>query len=162
MEVKYQILLNNNPRIKSLETDYINKIEPISIEEIMGLENGFNNGQPFPRALRELLYLAGKTCYVLNYIGDSQMDMQIKARSWLTLYNRSFSINRPYFVIDVYAYKDNFLFVYLDENVADPIVYSADLEMYNEDDPWPQSIGLKLTELINQGIEKLKSGYNPF
>ncbi|MGZ3757012.1 MAG: hypothetical protein ACXVAY_19060 [Mucilaginibacter sp.] len=163
MEIVYQIELNNNPSIKNPQTGYIKALVPLSIEEIANLENSYNNGNQFPDSLRELLYLAGNYCYVLDYgLFDKQEQLQDGARNWLTKYGRTLSIVRPFFVIDVYNANEQFLFIYLDEGVNDPMINEAYLEPINDGSPWLRSINKKLSEYINIGIAELKSGLNPF
>lgn len=122
----------------------------------------YNNGIPFPTALKELLFLAGDDCYVLDYgLTTDRKEMQDDARLWLSEFNRN--ITRPFFVIDIYNAGDQFLFVYLDEHPQDPTVYSAYLpEQTYEALPWIHSLNNKLSEFINYRIEKTKSGLNPF
>ncbi|NQX86331.1 MAG: hypothetical protein HRT67_10585 [Flavobacteriaceae bacterium] len=41
--------------------------KPSTMEEILQLESTYNNGNLFPKVLRELLFLAGNSCYCLEY-----------------------------------------------------------------------------------------------
>ena len=103
-----------------------------------------------------MLYLAGNSCYVLDYGGlDSQTAIQEYSREMLI--DRNIQINRPFFVIDVYEYGQQFLFVYLDEGVDDPNVHQMEFSSNVSSE-----LGLGLTEYINLGIKKLLSGRNPF
>ena len=95
--------------------------ESISLEEIKQLEQIYNNNKPFPKALRELLFLAGNYCIVLDYgLNDTQQELQEFVRENMQEENRI--ITRPFYAIDVYNAGDQFLFVYLDEG-DDPEVY---------------------------------------
>jgi hypothetical protein len=162
MDIKYQTTLNNNPMIKSPRTGYIKRLEPLSIDQIEGLETIYNSGNQFPVSLRELLFLAGQSCYVLDYgLNDTQQEMQDDAREWLA--DRNFSITRPFFVVDIHNGSDSFLFVYLDEGVDDPIVYFYMLDT-NPDPDYPnlRATGSSLTALVNKRLSYLQSGINPY
>jgi hypothetical protein len=70
MEIKYQTTLNNNPVINPTGqmgggSKYSFVLKPLTIEEIVELETTYNSDNQFPASLRELLFLAGKRCYVL-------------------------------------------------------------------------------------------------
>ncbi len=161
MNIKYLTRLNNSPAFQSAGSDYIKTLQPISMDEMTSLENTYNNGRPFPVVLQELLFLAGNYCYVLDYgLNESQEEMQEEARADLVSYGRSFSISRPFYVIDVYNSGTQFLFVYLDEGVDDPTVYEAFLA--DNSGSWITSMQASLSGVINARITKLFSGYNPF
>ncbi|MEN2401076.1 hypothetical protein GKZ90_0014915 [Flavobacterium sp. MC2016-06] len=133
-------------------------IKPISIEEIEHLERIYNNDNLFPQALRELLYLAGKDCYVLDYSSDNQEELQTDVREWLSNFNRS--IARPFFAIDAHNPGEQFLYVYLDES-DDPTVYQAYLPIRNDILPFT-SLQRTLSDFIKVHIDLVKKGYNPF
>jgi len=136
--------------------------EPISEQEIAVLEQEFNGGNLFPKALRELLFLAGKFCIIFDYgLNESQMELQIDARSDLPDYNRV--IDRPYYIIDVYNAGQQFLFVYLDESQLDPILYEASLAHREyEFRPWVHTLERTLSQFIQLRLDAVKQGYNPF
>ena len=161
MEIKYLKYLEENSIANPNDLDYPCPIEPISLSEIETLETTYNNGNPFPKALRELLYLAGTDCYVLDYgIHKSQDDLQKAEREYLKDYGRS--ITRPFYVIDCYNDYESFLFIYLDEG-DNPEVYAAYLPNSMTDKPptfW--SLGKSLSDYINSLINKVKQGFNPF
>lgn len=135
MNIEYLEVLRNNPLWRGVSKP----IQPISLSDIAVLEGLYNNGTPFPKALKEL---------------------QQNARNWLSKYNRS--IQRPFFVLDVYNAPEQFLFVYLDEGVEDPFMYGAYLPDSQEDTSWVYSLEHRLSNYINDGIKMVKQGYNPF
>lgn len=107
--------------------------EPISMDEILQLEATYNNGMPFPLALRELLYLAGEDCYCLEYNAvpfeeddnrSVQTYMQETIRQYEVPNTALNSTTRPYYIIDC-VYARNFRFVYLDAG-EDPMTYDID------------------------------------
>ncbi|MEZ2337822.1 hypothetical protein AB6735_19395 [Mucilaginibacter sp. RCC_168] len=160
MDIKYLIQLKNHPTIKEKSTDYVNKLKPLTEAEIVSLEVRYNDEKTFPAALRELLYLAGNDCYVLDYgLSDSQEEMQEDGRKWLVKHNKT--INRPFFVIDVYNGSNQFLFVYLDEG-DDPLVYEAVL--YDKTTGWIHCLNnnVQLSEFIDNQLLRLLSDQNPF
>jgi hypothetical protein len=67
MDIKYLTQLSNNPIITSTLTPVVNKLLPLTIDKIEALEATYNAGNPFPVVLKELLYIAGECCYVLDY-----------------------------------------------------------------------------------------------
>jgi len=78
MEINYLQALRDYPSPCPDREEYKYKlaIEPLSLSEISDLEQSYNNGVPFPKVLRELLYLAGKNCYVCDYgLYDTQQEM---------------------------------------------------------------------------------------
>ncbi|OOQ61002.1 SMI1/KNR4 family protein [Mucilaginibacter pedocola] len=164
MEIKYLTRLKENAVVTWPTTGGKFSISPISMEEIIELEAIYNGGKPFPTVLRELLYIAGEHCHVLDYgIYGSQAAMQEKARGWLVRGRRNLSIPRPFFVIDVYNAGNQFLFVYLDESQTDPIVYEIILDPNPfEDRPGLHSLEYTLSTFIDDSLGVFLSGYNPF
>jgi len=130
----------------------------ISAQEITQLEQLYNAGNPFPKALKELLYLAGKRCYVLDYgLNETQQELQEFVRTNLDEDEKV--INRPFFAIDVYNAGDQFLFVYLDAE-DDPAVYEG--YYWDESSNWIKLINPYLSSYIDGLIERVKAGQNPF
>ncbi|MBB6126533.1 hypothetical protein [Mucilaginibacter lappiensis] len=169
MEIKYQTVLNNNPVIRPTAGDMADGrdhsfvLKPLTIDEIISLETTYNSGNQFPTSLRELLFIAGQDCYVLDYgLNENQEEMQDDARGWLV--DRSLNIiTRPFFVIDVHRGSSVFLFVYLDEGINDPIVYQADLDS-NLDPSYSRLMSLEagLSSFVNARISYLLRGINPY
>ncbi|QTE36063.1 SMI1/KNR4 family protein [Mucilaginibacter gossypii] len=161
MEIKYMKVLNDNLSVTAAYTGVKEAVSPISVEEIIALENKYNGGRLFPAALRELLFLAGGDCYVLDYgMNDSQEQMQESSRKYMTVFGRNRVIARPFYVIDVYNTGDQFVFVYLDEGKDDPDVYEA-LIGYRLND-WIHLVKSPLSALIDGRIKRFLSGGNPF
>lgn len=151
MEIQYLTYLRDNP------IGYW-PIKPISLQEIEQLETLYNNGNSFPKVLKELLFLAGKSCYVLDYGGfEDQQQMQDFVRSEMADENKS--ITRPFFVVDVYNLGDQSIFVYLDEGDNPP---TYELHYYADNDNWIHQVTPTLSGLINHGIDRMKQGRNPF
>lgn len=64
------------------------KLIGISMNQLNQLEQLYNSGSLFPKALRELLLLGGNTCYALNHLWyKTQQEIQSSAREWLIEYN---------------------------------------------------------------------------
>ncbi|WP_410220696.1 hypothetical protein [Pedobacter sp.] len=157
MEIKYLKYLRDNSIKRGLDMERIN--QPTPIAEIEQLESIYNNGNSFPQELRELLFLAGNSCYVIDMgRNETQQQMQEHVRSRLA--RNSKSINRPFYAIDVYHPSDQMLFIYLDEIGLRPIVWNA---VYEEPiDEWLVSTGRTITDLITSRIDRVKEGMNPF
>ena len=114
-------------------------------------------GINFPTSLRELLFLAGQSCYVLDYgLYDTQEEMQNEIRED----SAGNVISRPFFVIDIHNGSFTFLFVYLDEGGNDPLVYQAHLGTY--ENPSFESLQSTLSTFVNARINYLERGVNPF
>jgi hypothetical protein len=132
----------------------------ISTQDISVLESQYNNGIKFPLALKELLFLAGEFCYVLDYnIFETQQELQEAVREWLS--ENNLSINRPFFAIDAYNYGETFLFVYLDEG-DNPIIRQAYLFPRKDMAFITNLLGQSLSEYIKSQIDDVKQGINPF
>lgn len=157
MKIEILTYLRDNPIKYGKSMNF--EIKGISLNEIQQLEQLYNNGVQFPKALRELLYLGGDFCYVLaKGIYDTQQEMQEISRKKLLEFNKN--IVRPFFVIDVYNSSEQFLFVYLDEG-DNPYVYQAYLPTLDYLPPIT-NLDRKLSEYINLLIDKVKKGHNPF
>ncbi|WP_113638716.1 hypothetical protein [Nubsella zeaxanthinifaciens] len=155
MEIKYLSYLKDNPVEKGVTRDWKN--QPIPLTEIEQLEALYNNNTPFPKALRELLFLTGNSCYLLDFAIFNQQQMQEHVRKYLNYGNKT--ITRPFYAIDVYHASDQMLFVYLDQG-DDPIVWNALYEY--PIDKWLEPTGLKISEFITSRINSVKKGMNPF
>lgn len=159
MEIEYLKELRDNPSGYPNEA-YKATIKPLSTSEIEQLESLYNSGMSFPKVLRELLFLAGKFCYVLDYsLHDSQQELQDAVRDYMAEYCRI--INRPFFAIDVYNHSDQFLFVYLDEG-DDPAVHEGHYFSRDDMPNWITSVSETLSSYIEALIERVKEGRNPF
>ncbi|MDG4654296.1 hypothetical protein [Chryseobacterium arthrosphaerae] len=160
MEIKILTYLKDNPAINPGNKEYEGRIEPMSSSEVQNHEEIYNNGKPFPEAVRELLFLAGKRCHVLSHNILDINELQENPREWMQENNKA--INRPFYVIECWAYEESFLFVYLDET-DDPIVRQAYLFCEDYNIPFISNLsGHTLSEFINHRINLRKQGYNPF
>ncbi len=121
MEIEYLTELINHSYINFSGQTVKNK--PLPIEEIKTLEKQFNNVAIFPKALKELLFLAGGYCDGLDYgLCETQQELQNIVKE--VLEDSNLKIERPFYVIDIYNGGDQFFFVYLDEG-NNPKVYEA-------------------------------------
>ncbi|HZW62099.1 MAG TPA: hypothetical protein VFF15_00485 [Flavobacteriaceae bacterium] len=157
MEIEILISLKDNPIQVGVGHTFVN--QGLAVSEIEVLEQAWNSGNQFPKSLRELLYLAGNFCYVLDYsIWQSQQEMQDELRN--EMQEDGNILNRPFYIIDNYA-SDQFLFVYLDEDQIDPMVYSYTSDAISRERALDEPMGYTLSHLINLGIEAVKEGRNP-
>ncbi|WGH75099.1 hypothetical protein P8625_13625 [Tenacibaculum tangerinum] len=130
----------------------------LTIAEIETLEQAWNTGDRFPQALRELLFLAGTYCHILDYnIHENQQEMQEEIREAMQLRGDSFS--RPFYIIDNYG-GDQFLFVYLDEDQINPMVYEYGPGAPDRGRPLDRPL-YSLSQLVHLGITAVKEGINP-
>ena len=158
MTIKYLQQLKDNPVAYPNDTEFKFEIKGISEPEIQQLELVWNNNRPFPKVLKELLFLAGNFCYVCDYgPNDSQQEVQEWVREHMEDNNRI--LNRPFYAFDVYG-GDTFLFIYLDEG-DNPNVYQA--KPYSDDDNWIRPLKSQtIQSIINTGINRVKMGQNPY
>lgn len=160
MEIQYLKILSDHPSVTNKITGRVSYLEGISMEEILNLENTYNGGHPFPTALRELLFIGGKECYVLSYgLYQNQIELQQRQRKYLL--KHGLQINRPFFVIDVYNEGDMFLFVYLDESQEDPMVHTV-VFAGNGEGEWLLPLPSTLSQLISSCMDDYLRGENPF
>lgn len=120
------------------------------MNQLNQLEQLYNSGSLFPKALRELLLIGGNTCYALNHLWyKTQQEIQSSSREWLIEYNTI--IERPFFVIDVYNVGIPFYYIYLDEG-ENPTVYKTFI-ITNSDRISIESLDTNLTTYINNLID---------
>ena len=160
MKIRYLKILQDN-RSAYPDRDYKATIEPMTINDIILLENLYNNGIEFPQVLRELLFLAGRDCYVLDYgFNDSIIEVQEFVRTKLKDFNQQFQ--RPFIAIDIYNSSDQFLFVYLDEG-HNPPVYEAEYKYGIQGSGCLiNKVSSSLLQYIDDLIARVKEGRNPF
>lgn len=119
MEIEFLSNLSNQPP----NDNSYNILRGISLNQIEELEELYNNGKLFPKALRELLFVTGDSCYALNRIWyKNQQEIQTASKQWLIEYN--VIIEKPFFVIAAYSIGESFSFVYLDEG-ENPFVHQT-------------------------------------
>jgi hypothetical protein len=125
---------------------------PMLTREILALERQFNNSEPFPAVLRELLLIAGNGCPLVD-LGYS--DLQNKIRIQVSASGNT--ILRPYFGFD---FRDNssFNFVYTDENKDDPKVYVAELYPSFTGTEFLADSETTLLRLLKFRIDRIKRG----
>ena len=156
MEIQYLNKLKDNPISYGVLINL--EIEGINLDEIQLLEQNWNNGNPFPKALKELLFLAGNYCYVCDYgVNENQQELQGSVRQDLLENERI--ISRPFYAIDVYS-TSHFLFIYLDEG-DNPTIYVAG--PYSEEYNWITHLSnVTIKSLVDDKVERAKRGENPF
>ena len=153
MEIIYLKYLQANPRTLEPTGEMSIPDRPIPLSEIEQLEQLYNNGAPFPKALRELLFLAGDYCNVLEYgVYDTRQEIQEDFRDDLVRLNKTLS--RPYFVIECHL-GAVYSFVYLDEG-DNPLLYYCNL--YEDESEWLVTYNQTIPEYINDAIDRLKAG----
>lgn len=155
MNIEILTKLRDNPIRYHVNRNYENK--GVELSEIQHLEQLYNNGNPFPKVLRELLYLAGDFCYVLDYnTHDSQKEMQESMRE--DLEDDEITITRPFYAVDNYGGVSHYLFIYLDEGLDDPYLYEYSLSGGREGMNDIRPLGYTLSSLINRNVQAVKEG----
>ncbi len=157
MNIEYLKILRDNPYEYPQNLEESFTIEGISLTEIEQLEQTWNNGNPFPKALRELLFLAGDYCYVFNFgIYDTQQELQEAMRE--DLVDNGKTITRPFYVMDTWN-ADQYYFVYLDEG-ENPNIYEA--LPYEDSSIWLRNTHNNIKSLAEHRIARVKKGENPY
>ncbi len=154
MEIEILTKLRDNP---FLDDEFEN--QGISEEEIAHLEQLYNNGNPFPKVLKEFLFLGGVYNPVLDIgIWDTQEEMQNEIRLDLEeVYG--LIIPRPFYVVDVCAGLSLALYIYLDED-DDALLYQLNNKLTQ--DNYESYLGYTLSSLINSKINSLLDGESAF
>ena len=134
--------------------------EGLTISEITQLETAYNNGNHFPLALREYLYVAGGFSPVVA-INASNLDvLQQRVRGYLVEYSQQ--INRPFLAFENWNLSQYFLFIYGDDTAEDPVIWMAYLEPDDSEPNFLSTDGMTLTEFVNEKISWVKRGLSPF
>lgn len=153
MNIQYLIQLRDNPIYYGKTRNF--SIRGISEEQIAQLEQLYNNGNTFPKVLKELLSLAGEYCHVFDYnIHDTQQEVQEWVREDLQETNRV--IDRPFYAFDLY---NDFMFIYLDEG-DNPAIYEA--HPFRTGNDWIRKTTNTIKSLSEKRILRIKEGLNPF
>lgn len=152
MNIQYLKKIQTNPSLEINNSSYFSSIKRISETEIASLEQFYNNGNIFPKVLKELLFLAGSDCFVCDYgINKTQQDLQEWVREDMLENERT--ISRPFYAFDVYG-GSQFLFIYLDEG-DNPEIYEA--HPYSNENDWIKRLNnLTIKSLVDNGIERVK------
>lgn len=154
MTIKY---LNELDELNYQDLGFILGNRPISVEEIWNLEQQYNNGKYFPDVLRELLYIAGKGCPLID-IDSFVLQEEIRTR----VLQKGYTISRPFFGFD-YRDRSSFSLVYTDENIHDPKVYHVELSpSEDEHTEFLEDSQFTLLGLLNLRIDQVKQGFNPY
>ncbi|MCB0514952.1 MAG: hypothetical protein R2798_02165 [Chitinophagales bacterium] len=153
MEIKILKQMESTPKLNG----WVNK--GLTIEEIQDLETLYNQGNLFPTALREFLFLAGNFPNIGFGLHDNIWRLQQRAREGLADYE--LEITRPFFAFDHLDSCSSFTLVYLDENQEDPDVYTATpylIEDFGE--PFINRYkDYTFSSLVNEHIYRIKRGY---
>ncbi|PTX60505.1 hypothetical protein C8N46_106150 [Kordia periserrulae] len=150
MEILYMQKLKDNIVLNKV------RIEGISTEAILDLETKYNNSNPFPKAFREYLYLAGKISGTGIVWNDWEM-LQEDLQEFFETFN--YSIGRPIFPFNKRDGGSIFSFFYLDEDKDDPDCYHLMSGDYvGEKSPVIRSSNnYTFSGLINEAIRRIKN-----
>jgi hypothetical protein len=129
MNIKYMKLLQDNPVQTPDDTiDFSIRSFDEPLTEIKRLEDKYNQGNKFPKAFRELLFIAGEDCWARESawsfeecMDDSKHRLEVEA---------GYDFGRPYFVFEDGQSGDCARIFYLDEDDDDPVLHHVD---YNSD-----------------------------
>ena len=154
MTIKYLQELQNLD-YQSLGRTWVN--EPKSTTEILSLEQQYNAGRPFPDVLRELLYIAGNGCPLIEL---RPINLQQQIRSELN--ESGHSISQNFFGFDFLDFG-SFSLVYTNDNTPDPKVYHVELDPSEEEHTeFIEDSDFTLLKLLKHRINKVNQGFNPY
>ncbi|MGY3793762.1 SMI1/KNR4 family protein [uncultured Aquimarina sp.] len=117
MEIKYLKSFADHPTLAG----WTNK--GLSVAQIQKLETQYLNGVQFPSSYREFLFIAGERTYIEADILD--WDWMIEEAEERFEENNIPYFERPIWITDQVDACNQFGFIYLDENVEDPIIYNC-------------------------------------
>lgn len=150
MEIIYQKILEKNKVIKGSSFEN----EGMTIEKIIILENKYNNGNQFPKAFREYLYLAGE----FNNLGFDDYALgldEFQNTVKDSLQYCKFTVEQPYIAFDG---GDEYLIIFLNTTEENPEVsilspYGAKEKRF----PLIRPTGFKFKELVNEYIGRINN-----
>ena len=154
MNIQYLQEVKDNPILE----DFTNI--GLSLEEIEALESKYNNGNHFPKAFREYLYLAGEfNNFAFDAMALGLDGLQDLVRKQLARYQQK--IDRPFFAFHQGYGGSVFTFLYLDENKDDPDLYIAD-PVGVEEEGLPLIVtaanNYTFSGLVNEYVRRAKAG----
>lgn len=151
MEIKFMKTIETN---HTLTGDW-SKNRPMTEEEVLSLEEKYNNNKKFPLAFREFLLLAGKGSGIGIVDEDWEM-LQEDLQEFYDVYK--FKMDRPIFPFDRADGGAVFTFFYLDEDKEDPDCYLLMQGGYEDkDSPIIKSAnGYTFSGLINEAVRRIK------
>jgi hypothetical protein len=121
MEINYLKDLEARPSRKEDQST----IRGYTESEITALSLQYNNGNSFPRAYHEYLYLAGKYCWAME--GSEGLKEEMSTFNF-HLEVTGIVMDRPFVTFDVTGPgTEGFYIIYLDEGVEDPNVYRVNM-----------------------------------
>lgn len=163
MEIVYQKKFNDN---KDKLKDYPSKrrINPEgkTLQEIETLELALNNGEPFPKAFREYLFIGGKNNAIGFNDGTDGAFVEMKTYYTKGLKERGVSIDRPFVVF--HAFESAFSFIYLDEGDNPQPWNASTSEAYDtDDDEWLWKTPFSsFTEIVDHAVDSALKGVGPW
>ncbi len=148
MEIKYLEVVRNNPRINR----FVN--EPMTITEIEALEQIYNEGNKFPQAFREYLFLAGNfNNFTFDDLGEGLDGLQKMAYEELDSTEQK--VDRPFFAFDVY--NSQYSVIFLDETKEDPEVFLISPYLAKEgSQPLIKPTNWIFSKLVAEGVRRKK------
>ena len=150
MEITYLKTLKNNPNLKPT----IGPIEGWDVLKIHELEEKYNEGNPFPKAFREYLFLAGEwggTGVVNEDWGSIRQLCDEDLIYWGN------TLDRPFFVFD--KLDSQYSIFFLDEDKEDPEYYILNASWDDEDEEPLLKRGLtrSFSRLIEEAIHRINN-----
>ena len=150
MEIKYLKQLKDNPNLKPS----IGPREGWEISKIEALEIKYNKGNPFPKAFREYLFLAGDWGGT-GVVNEDWDDLRADCQEDLDRFG--YKVERPFFVFD--NYDSQYSIFFLDEDLEDPKLFILDPYGKNrgEFNLVRHSFISTFSKLINEAIHRIKN-----
>lgn len=127
-------------------------------EAIADLEAAYNDGKKFPLAFREYLLLAGH----YDSTGVRNMHLEFERMQYIAARRLNIAgnkIERPFFVFSAIDGGSEFMFIYLDEDIDDPIMYNASPSYPEDGDELITQSEYTFSEWVNFRVDRAAEGY---
>lgn len=149
MEIIYLKKIVENPILDGFRN------RKLSNDEIQKLEQKYNDGNEFPKAFREFLFLAGDfNNFAFDDLGEGLDELQKLANEELEMTGQK--VDRPFFAFDVL--DSMYSVIFLDESEEDPKVYLIDPYGAKEgSEPLIKPNGWIFSALVNESIRRVKN-----
>lgn len=149
MEIEFLTKVVENPVLNRF------KNRPLTEFQISELEKNFNNGNTFPKAFREFLFLAGDfNNFAFDDLGEGLIELQNIMNEEIKAAGQE--VTMPVFAFSVY--DSQYSVIFLDETSDDPGVYIVSPFLAKEGtETLIKSSVWKFTALVNESVHRVKN-----
>ncbi len=159
MEIQFLQKLKQNPKIG------VREIKGVLESEIFEVENKLNIS--FPKSYKEFLFLAGESCGALQILDTT--DLKTISSDWHKeiqkeeLESTRTEFDGPFWLFAESNGCEVFHFFYLEDGIDDPVVFSVDYDIYDDNKRIIKTSDKKFSVFIENKIKSAiridKQGY---